>query len=194
MENAILYLRLGLFHVLDKTAVDHILFLSVLAVVYTFSDWKKVIWMVTSFTLGHTFTLTLAAYDVIDIKSEWVEFLIPVTILFTAFANILFSGKKHSRTENSLNLIFAFAFGLIHGLGFSSYFRMLIDKDESKILPLLEFALGIEGAQIVIVIIILTLGFIAERIFGIKRRDWILVVSALVAGMTIPMLQSRIFW
>jgi hypothetical protein len=194
MDDFILYTRLGLFHVLDINAYDHILFLTVLAVIYIFSDWKKVLWLITFFTFGHTLTLALSAYDILHVKMSVVEFLIPVTIMLTALANIFFSNKLVTKTESNLNLIFAFFFGLIHGLGFSSYFKILIDRNEAKLFPLLEFALGIEMAQVVIVFFVLLTGFVFQRIFNVKRRDWIMVISSVVAGIVIPMLFERVFW
>ncbi|RUA08313.1 MAG: HupE/UreJ family protein [Flavobacteriia bacterium] len=194
MDDFIMYIRLGLFHVLDLQAYDHILFLTVLAVIYIFSDWKKVLWLITFFTFGHTLTLALSAYDILHVKMSVVEFLIPVTIMATALANIFFSKKLVSKTESNINLVFAFFFGLIHGLGFSSYFKILVDRNEAKLFPLLEFALGIEMAQVVIVILVLLTGFIFMRILNVNRRDWILVISSVVAGIVIPMLFERVFW
>ncbi|WP_117880011.1 HupE/UreJ family protein [Aureibaculum luteum] len=193
MEDFTLYLKLGLYHVLDWQAYDHILFLVALAVIYNFTNWKKVLWLITLFTIGHTITLTLASYNIININIEIVEFLIPVTIFITALVNIV-TLKKSKQKSSNINLIFAFFFGLIHGLGFSNYFRMLMDDTESKILPLLEFAIGIEIAQVIIVLGILILGYIAQNFFRVSKRDWVLVLSSIVIGVVIPMLAERIFW
>ncbi|MEN8125348.1 MAG: HupE/UreJ family protein [Bacteroidota bacterium] len=194
MNDFILYLKLGLYHVLDWKAYDHILFLTVLAVIYMFKDWKKVLWMVTFFTIGHTFTLALSAYDILKVKSDIVEFLIPLTIFLTAMVNVYFSRRSNKNTESRFNILIAFFFGLIHGLGFSNYFKILLDKDESKLLPLIEFALGIELAQIIIVFIVLLFGFIFQTIFKVNKRDWILIISSAVAGITIPMMAERFIW
>lgn len=193
MEDFILYLTLGLSHVLDWQAYDHIIFLIALAVIYNFNNWKKVISLVTLFTIGHTLTLGLAAYNIINLDIEIVEFLIPVTIFITALVNILTIDKVKRKASN-INLIFALIFGLIHGLGFSNYFRMLMDDTEAKIVPLIEFAVGIEIAQVIVVVSILALGYIAQNIFRVSKRDWILVLSSIVIGITIPMLLERIFW
>ncbi|MDY7394749.1 HupE/UreJ family protein [Aureibaculum sp. 2210JD6-5] len=193
MEDFILYLKLGLYHVLDWQAYDHILFLIALVVIYNFSNWKKVIWLVTLFTIAHTLTLALAAYKVINVNISIVEFLIPLTIFITAAVNI-FTVKKSKQKNSNVNLFFALFFGLIHGLGFSNYFRMLMDDSEAKLLPLLEFAIGIEIAQVIIVITLLVLGYIAQTFFRISKRDWVLVLSSIVIGVVIPMLFDRIFW
>jgi len=180
--------------VLDWNAYDHILFLIALVVVYNFSNWKKVIWLISLFTLGHTFSLILAAYKIVSVNSNWVEFLIPVTIIITAVANIVFAKTLTKSSKTNTNLFFALFFGLIHGLGFSGYFKMLIGSTEDKLIPLLEFALGIELAQLIIVFIILLLGFIFQNIFRFSKRDWILIVSSIVIGIVLPILKGAIFW
>lgn len=194
MDNFIFFLKEGLFHVLDWNAYDHILFLIVLAVVYDFRNWKKVLWLITLFTIGHTLSLILAAYKIVSVSSKIVEFLIPLTIIITGLANIAFSRNTIKQTKTNVNLILALFFGLIHGLGFSSYFKMLIGSSDSKFISLLEFALGIEIAQIVIVILILILGFIFQTIFRFSKRDWILIISSIVIGVALPMLKNTIFW
>lgn len=194
MDDFIFYIQIGLNHVLDLKAYDHILFLIVLAVIFVFKDWKKILWMVTFFTIGHTLTLALSAYGVLKVKSDIVEFLIPLTIFLTAMVNVYFSKRSNINKESRFNYFIAFFFGLIHGLGFSNYFKILIDKDESKLLPLIEFAFGIELAQIIIVFIVLLLGFVFQTIFKVNKRDWILIISSAVAGITIPMMAERFIW
>ena len=193
MDSFILFLKLGLFHVLDRSAYDHILFLIVLSIVYTLYDSKKVIWLITLFTIGHTLSLSLAAYKIITVDNRIVEFLIPITILITALTNIVTVKEKQKKSTN-INLVFAFFFGLIHGLGFSSYFKMIVEETEAKLLPLLEFALGIELAQIIIVLGILSVAYFVLKILKISRRDWIVVLSSIVIGIVIPMLAARKFW
>lgn len=194
MDNFIFFLKEGLFHVLDWNAYDHILFLIALAVVYDFKNWKKVLWLISLFTIGHTLTLILSAYKIVSINSNWVEFLIPVTIIVTALVNILYARNTTKNTKTNTNLFFALFFGLIHGLAFSGGFKMLIGKSDNKLIPLLEFALGIEIAQIIIVIIVLILGFIFQTIFRFSKRDWILILSSIVIGVAIPILKGAIFW
>jgi membrane-associated HD superfamily phosphohydrolase len=194
MDNFIFFLKQGLFHVLDWNAYDHILFLIALTVVYDFKNIKKVIWLITAFTVGHTLTLILSSYHVISVSTKWVEFLIAMTILITALVNIFYVKNTTKQTKTNINLVFALFFGLIHGLGFSGYFKMLIGSSHSKLIPLLEFALGIELAQIIIVIIVLVFGFIFQSIFRFSKRDWILVISSIVIGVVLPILKRNIFW
>ena len=193
MDDFMLYLEMGLYHVMDLKAYDHVLFLIVLAVVFSFTQWKKLLWLVTLFTIGHSVSLSLSAYEIVKIKIELIEFLIPVTIFITGATNI-FNTKKISKTKDNVNLIFALFFGIIHGLGFSNYFRGMIGKEEDKFLPLVEFALGIELAQIIIVIGILILGVLLESVAKVSKRDWIVVTSSIVVGFSIQMMLDRVFW
>lgn len=193
MNDFILYFKMGLNHVLDLSAYDHILFLIVLAVVFSFNQFKKVLWLVTLFTIGHSITLALAAYGILNVSMNLIEFLIPVTIFITGVINV-FTAKKSSTGKENTNLVFALFFGLIHGLGFSNYFKMMIGKEEDKLIPLFEFALGIEAAQIIIVLGILIVGTLLQNFFRVTRRDWILVCSSIVIGFAIQMMLERIFW
>ncbi len=187
-----LYFRLGLEHVLDWQAYDHILFLIVLVAAYGFSSWKRIIWLVTLFTLGHTLALFLSVYEIVRVDSDWVELLIPVTIIVTALYNIFTAGRKESNKNHNLLYFTTVFFGIIHGLGFSSYFKMVAASNtDSLFLPLIEFALGIETAQIIVVLGVMILGFIIQNIFSVSRRDWILVTSAIVIGIILPILQEN---
>ncbi len=184
-----LYLRLGLDHVLDWQAYDHVLFLVVLVASYTFSTWKQVLWLVTLFTIGHTLALFLSVYEIVKVDANYVEFLIPLTILVTAIFDIATAGKRLKNTNFNLLYFTTIFFGLIHGLGFSSYFKMIAAGTESKFWPLIEFALGIETAQVIVVLAVMILGFIAINIFHISKRDWILVTASIVIGIMLPILQ-----
>ena len=194
MDSLIFFLKEGLFHVLDWSAYDHVLFLVALAVVYDFKNWKKLIWLISLFTIGHTLSLILAAYKIVSVDTKWIEFLIPVTIIITAVVNILYVKNTTKQLKTNTNLVFALFFGLIHGLGFSGYFKMIIGTSESKFLPLLEFALGVEIAQIIVVLIILILGFIFQTLFRFSKRDYILIISSIVIGIVLPILKATIFW
>ena len=193
MEDFVLYFKMGLNHVLDFSAYDHILFLIVLAVVFNNFQWRKVIWLVTLFTIGHSITLALSAYEILKIKVDIIEFLIPLTIFITGIINII-NSKKESKKKGNINLLLALLFGLIHGLGFSNYFRMMVGKEEDKLFPLVEFALGIELAQVIIVIGILILGMLLKNFLRVDRRDWVLVCSSIVIGFSIQMMIDRVFW
>jgi len=193
MDDFTLYFKMGLHHVLDFSAYDHILFLIVLAVVFNFKQWRKVLWLVTLFTIGHSITLALSAFEIIKIKVAVIEFLIPLTIFITGLVNIITINKTAKGNEN-INLLFALFFGLIHGLGFSNYFKMMVGREEDKLFPLIEFALGIEAAQIIIVLGILSIGTLILSVKKIKREYWILISSSIVILISIKMMFERIFW
>jgi hypothetical protein len=178
----------GINHVLDINGYDHVLFLTVLTVPYLFNDWKRVLLLVTTFTVGHTLSLVLAAYGVVKVNASLVEFLIPVTILAVALYNVFTSGKKSKNQKVGMLFFSTLFFGLVHGLGFAREFLMFAGSTENKLILLLEFALGIEIAQIIIVIVVLILGWIGQTIFRFSRRDWIMVMSAIVVGLVIPMI------
>lgn len=178
----------GINHVLDINAYDHVLFLIVLTVPFMFKDWKRVILLVTMFTLGHTLSLLLATYGAVKVSADIVEFLIPLSIMVAALFNVFTSGKGAQKEKVGLLFITTLFFGLIHGLGFAREFKLLVGADDSKLIALLEFALGIEIAQVVIVFIVLFLGYITQTVFRFTKRDWIIVVSAIVVGLVIPML------
>ena len=186
MSDFWLYFKLGLEHVLDWKAYDHILFLITLCVSFTFISWKRLLLLVTMFTVGHTMSLLLANYEVVSVSSKWIEFLIPITILAAAVFNIIRIGKI-GRNEKMAGLyVITIFFGLIHGFGFASYYKMInLDGD---LMPLLEFALGIEVSQIVIALIVLVLAYLTQAFFRFSQRDWVLVVSSIVIGMVVPIL------
>lgn len=178
----------GINHVLDINAYDHVLFLIVLTVPYLFNNWKRVLLLVTTFTVGHTLSLVLASYGVIKVNANLVEFLIPITILFVALYNVFTASKKAKNEKVGLLFFSTLFFGLVHGLGFAREFLMFAGSTENKLVLLLEFALGIEIAQIIIVIVVLILGWIGQTIFRFSRRDWVMVTSAVVVGLVIPMI------
>lgn len=192
-ENFWFNVQYGINHVLDIKAYDHVLFLIVLTVPYLFKDWKRVLLLVTMFTLGHTLSLVLAVYNIISVKAAMVEFLIPITILVVALFNVFTSGKGAQKEKVGVLFLSTLFFGLIHGLGFAREFKMLLGDSNSKLVLLLEFALGIELAQIIIVFVVLLLGYIMQTIFRFNKRDWIMVISAIVVGLVIPMILNSGF-
>lgn len=183
----------GINHVLDIKAYDHLLFLIVLTVPYMFKDWKRVFLLVTMFTLGHTLSLVLAVYSIVSVKAEMVELLIPITILIVALFNVFTSGKGAQKEKVGILFLSTLFFGLIHGLGFAREFKMLLGDSDNKFVLLFEFALGIEIAQIIIVFLVSFLGYLSQTIFRFNKRDWIMVISAVVVGLVIPMILNSNF-
>lgn len=190
-----IYFNTGLRHVLDINAYDHVLFLIALTIPYAFKDWKRVLLLVTLFTVGHTMSLLLSVYGFVQIKVNLVEFLIPITILITAVFHLFTAGKNSKKESISFIAIVTLFFGIIHGLGFSNYFNTILPGNSSdKLLPLLEFALGIEAAQIIVVLIVLILSYVVQTVFRFSKRDWTLVMSSFVIGVVIPMVIESEIW
>ena len=149
-----LYFNLGLQHIADLKGYDHILFILTLCAVYDLKEWKRVLILVTAFTIGHSLTLALATLDLIKMDTNLIEFLIPLTIFITAMANVLMRKQKVSFLLHYLKYSAALFFGLIHGLGFSNYLRSLLGSEKGLVLPLFSFNVGIEAGQILIVAVI----------------------------------------
>lgn len=183
----------GINHVLDINAYDHVLFLIVLTIPYLFKDWKRVFLLVSVFTIGHTLSLILAAFNIVSVNATIVEFLIPITILIVAVFNVFTAGKGAQKEKIGVLFFSTLFFGLVHGLGFAREFQIMVGASDSKWATLLEFALGIEVAQVIIVFMVLFLGYLTQTLFRFSKRDWIMVVSAIVIGLVIPMILNSDF-
>ena len=186
-----IFFEKGLRHILDLSAYDHILFLIALTIPYAFKDWKRLLLLVTIFTVGHTVALLLSVFGVVIIKVNLVEFLIPITILIIAFFNLFTAGKSSKQESISVIGFVTLFFGIVHGLSFAGYFNTLLGgSPQSKLLPLSEYSLGIETSQIIVVFIVLILSYIVQTFFRFSKRDWTLVMSSFVIGVVLPMIIS----
>ncbi|MDD2792695.1 MAG: HupE/UreJ family protein [Sediminibacterium sp.] len=185
-----LYFKLGYEHIADLKGIDHILFIVALCIRYQFADWKKLLVLVTAFTIGHSITLALSVFDLINYSMSWIEFLIPVTIVITAFSNV-FVKKFSFKAKFPLIYFFALFFGLVHGLGFSNYLKSLMGKDESIVMQLLAFNLGLEAGQLLIVLGILFITLIFVTLFKVNRREYMLYVSAVAFALALEMAVER---
>lgn len=189
------YFEEGREHILNwKYGYDHILFVVALCALYLMRDWKQVLILVTAFTIGHSITLALAALNIIPVNEELIEFLIPTTIFITAGSNLFRNEETIHERNVHINYVYALLFGLIHGLGFSNYFRTILGKDRGIVSQLLAFNLGLELGQIIIVVIFLSLSFIFVDLFGINRRDWKLVISSMIAGIALVLMKDTAYW
>lgn len=194
MSDFWIYLQTGLRHVLDIDGYDHVLFLIALTVPYNFKDWKKILLLVSLFTLGHTVAMLMSVFGLLSVRETLVEFLIPVSILATALYTLLTAGKTARKGIMPAAGITGF-FGLIHGLGFAGYFQSILPGAPSdKLIPLLEFALGIECAQIIVVLAVLILAYVVQTTLRFSQRDWVLVMSAFVTGVVLPMIIENPIW
>jgi hypothetical protein len=160
-----------------------------------FKDWKRLLLLVSVFTIGHTLTMILSVYGIIFIKVNLVELLIPITILIVALFHLFTSGKSSKNESVSLILFITLFFGILHGLGFANYFNSkLAGVSQSKALSLLEFALGIEASQIIVVFAVLIVSYIVQTVFRFSKRDWTLVMSSFVIGVVVPLIIQSKMW
>ncbi len=180
------FFKLGIDHILDPNGFDHILFVTVLCALYNVSQWKKILILVTAFTLGHSLTLALSAFDIVRIDADLVETLIPITIILTGIFNIVTVLRNQPSDSNvMLNYFLALFFGLIHGLGFSNYFRAIMGKAQEVIKPLFAFNVGVEAGQLIIVSGVLILGYLLMNFMRLPKKYWtisISLIAILVAG------------
>ena len=190
MQDFLFYLQLGWEHIISKDALDHQLFILALIAIFSFRDWKKVLILVTAFTIGHSLTLVLSAFDIIRFPSNWIEFLIPCTIVFTALDNLIFS--KNVEKLIKLNYFLALFFGLIHGMGFANSVRMMLAQEQSITIPLFGFNVGLEIGQIAVVIIVLSIFYLLSTFLKLQKKHWILLVSAPILVVSLKMAIERI--
>jgi hypothetical protein len=190
MQGFCFYFGLGWQHIISWNALDHLLFIAALSAIYLLNDWKQVLILVTAFTIGHSLTLVLSVLDVVRFNSKWVEFLIPCTIVVTAFTNLF--QKKFTTKSIRINYFLALFFGLIHGMGFANAIRFMLAKDQSLGWGLFGFNVGLEAGQIVVVIILLAIAWVILNFFTINRREWVIFLSAAVFGLALKMVIERI--
>ena len=187
-----MYTQIGFNHIANLSGMDHILFVAALCIRYQLSDWKKWLILVTAFTIGHSVTLVLSVFNYLDFATNWIEFLIPVTILITAISN-MFVKKFSFNSKFPVIYFFALFFGLIHGLGFSFYLKSLLGLQQNIAPALLAFNVGLEIGQILIVMAILVISFIFVTLLKAPRRDFILIVSGGILTLSLQMAIERYF-
>ncbi|MFB9863530.1 HupE/UreJ family protein [Rufibacter immobilis] len=189
------YLQLGFHHIFNLQAYDHMVFVLAMCAVYTGYEWRRILALVTSFTIGHSITLALSTLDIIRFNTALIELLIPVTILFTCLYNFTQLGKTKRKGSAFFNLsnFFAAAFGLIHGMGFSNYLKSLLGKGQNIVLELFAFNLGIELGQLLIVVLVLIVGGLLVSGVRIARRDWALGVSAAAGAIALMLVLDQDF-
>lgn len=185
-----LYLKLGYKHIIDINGYDHIIFVLALSSGYGFDQFKKLLILITAFTIGHSITLALATLNMVIIPSHITEFLIPVTILITAISNLT--------PEKTIKRYFTYTitlfFGLIHGLGFSSYLKELLGKENSMVKPLLAFNIGLEIGQIVILLIYFLLLFLFVNLLKVKYNLWQIFISGAATGIAAILIIENKIW
>lgn len=185
-----LYFQIGFEHIANLKGIDHILFVVALCIRYQLADWRKLLILVTAFTIGHSITLALSVFNLINYSMSWIEFLIPVTIVITAFSNI-FVKKFVFKAKFPLIYFLALFFGLVHGLGFSNYLKSLLGKNQQIVWELLAFNIGLELGQLLIVLVILFITLIFVSLLKVNRREYLLYVSAAIFALALQMAFER---
>jgi len=190
MKDFIFYFKIGWFHIMSTAATDHLFFIAVLAIIYSFADWRKVLVLITAFTIGHAITLFLSVLELINLNIDWVEFLIPCTILVTAMMNLLF--QKQQVASHAIQYGIALGFGLIHGLGYANYIRMILSADQQLLWGLFSFNLGLEACQIVVVCLVLLTVWVSSMIHAKAHMRWVSFVSAFVLFFALKLAIERV--
>ncbi len=186
------WFMVGFDHILNVQALDHILFVLALVVIYKPNMIKQIVILITAFTIGHSVTLILSALDIINYNQKVIEFAIPLTIVITSLNNIL-NRKKTITKAMSTNYIIALVFGLIHGLGFANYLKALLFQD-NIILELFSFNVGIEAAQLIVVFIFSIISFLGSNYIFKKRENWVFFVSSAIFGVSLMLTLNAKFW
>ncbi|MDA0379166.1 MAG: HupE/UreJ family protein [Bacteroidetes bacterium] len=205
MSEFSVYLRLGFEHISDLNGYDHILFVIALAAVYPLREWRHLLVLITAFTIGHSVTLAMATMGMVDFNPDLIETLIPVTIFITAAINV---GERFARNPEQalqrdwrMKYVLAIGFGLIHGLGFSNFLRAVLGAEESLVLPLFSFNVGLELGQLVILVITFVVSggliWLANRILvrlekptDNTQRNWAALLSVGIAIVALTMIGS----
>lgn len=190
MSDFTFYFKLGWEHIMSWDALDHLLFIGALAAIYLLKDWKQVLILVTAFTIGHSLTLVLSVLDVFRFPANWVEFLIPCTIVITAISNLF--QKQFTARSIRINYFLALIFGLIHGMGFANTIRFMLAKDQSMGWGLFGFNVGLEAGQIVAVSTLLLVTQTLISTFSINRREWVIFLSAAIFSLSLQIALTRL--
>nr|WP_242693375.1 HupE/UreJ family protein [Sabulibacter ruber] len=186
-------MQLGFHHIFNLQAYDHMVFVLAMCAVYSGSEWRRILALVTSFTIGHSITLALSTLEMIKFNTALIELLIPITILLTCLYNFtqLGNGRKKGNALWSWNNLFAAAFGLIHGMGFSNYLKSLLGQGQNIVLELLAFNIGIELGQLLIVLLVLIINLLLTRFLSVKKRDWALGISSAAGAIALMLILEQ---
>ena len=189
MQDFLFYFQIGWKHILSWDATDHIYFITALAIIYSFQDWKKVLVLVSAFTIGHAITLYFSALDIFRISVEWVEFAIPFTIVVTAASNLFISSEK--KTKGMLQYLFALGFGLVHGMGYANYIRMMLSSNQNLVGSLFSFNVGLEMGQIQVVGMVLSLKWLLAKYNLISANRLTIGVSVYISILSLILAVER---
>ncbi|MDB9824029.1 HupE/UreJ family protein [Flavobacteriaceae bacterium] len=186
METFNFYFSLGFQHVTDFNGLDHFYFIIALALPFGFKQAQKLLWWVTLFTLGHSLSLIGNYYASVAFSAYWIELLIPVTIALSCLPILVQQTPKTNGYASGLTLLF----GIIHGFGFGRFFSMMVAPEDAGT-SLFSFALGLEAAQIAIVLCVLLLNFIIAMTTKWLRL-WRTLIGIVIFLLAVIMIVERI--
>lgn len=190
METLLFYFPLGWEHILSVDALDHQAFLAAMGACYLFPDWKRLLMVVTAFTVGHSLTLALSVLDLFTVNSKVVELLIPITIALTAAQQ--WWGRSAHQNKSLILYASALFFGFIHGMGFANNIRFMLSQDQSLGWGLLGFNLGLEAGQLVFMALFLLLAQALVQFFQLEKRNWTESVALITFGISVFMIVERL--
>ena len=189
------YFEIGVRHVLSRNAYEPILFLMALSVPFVFKDWKKIAIITFVFTVSFALALLLSLYGMIVIKPELIGIFIPFSILLMAIYQLFTIGKPTKNSSISVSVFLTLLFGLVDGLKYTNTFKAIINASKTgKVLPFLEFSLGIEVALIGVIASVLIVSYLAQSGFKFSKRDWTLVITSFVIGVVLPKIIENEIW
>ncbi|MEJ7912416.1 MAG: HupE/UreJ family protein [Chitinophagaceae bacterium] len=186
------YFKEGWQHIISSNALDHQLFILALAALYTLKNWRQALVVVTAFTIGHSITLALSVWGMLNLNPQLVEVLIAGTIAVTAIANLV--SPSLSKRNTRRNYFFALFFGTIHGLGFASFIRFTLAEGQNIGYPLFQFNVGLEAGQVVLIVALLLVAYLLIDVWNLNRRWWTIFISASVFLLSLKMLIERLFF
>jgi len=193
MSTFILYLKLGYRHILDLYGIEHMLFIIALVAIYLLRDWKKVLLLFLFYLIGHSLSLSLSVFRIINPDPKIIDYLVSFTIFIAAASN-LFRSEKSTITRRPTKFIFATLFGVIQGFGLANYFTNIIHLNRKITLPLIAFNIGIELGYLLVIFLYLIISWIFVNNLGVSKKVWYLVISSAIAGIALTFMYESRYW
>jgi chromate reductase len=182
---------MGLEHITTDGAYDHILFVALVVVAFPISEWKKIILLITGFTIGHSVSLLLSVCNIFVLNQSIAEYLIISTILVTALFH-LYSFRQITSKNTRILFFLIPLFGGIHGMGFSYVLRSMLGTEGFQSLPLLYFNLGIELGQLIIVLLVVLFYLLLRTLFKVHYKHFKLSIACISVLFSIVILAQRL--
>ena len=193
MADWLTFVKIGIIHITDFGAYDHMLFLATICAIYRPKDWRRLLILVTAFTIGHSITLILGGIWGSFLSETLTEWLVGLSILLGGIYNLSRSAEWHQKNRWPSYLL-ALGFGLVHGLAFSGFFQALGFKAGELIVPLLSFNIGVEAGQLMIVTALMVIAYLLTVVGKVKFRYWTIGLSFLAIAGGALMVIERWLW